>query len=109
MKSFILVLVLLGLVLQGCAQYTLTSATEFYIHNVNGTDHFFFRMASGCSDQSGECGLTTGEAKRIEYLERWLKLSSFCKNGYEIDEKRPILTKGLLADVYLVDYYGRCK
>jgi hypothetical protein len=92
------------LALAGCGSVGGSTETEFMPQR-DGT--FRFRAAA---DANNRLDSPEGEAARLRMLEDWLQLNRRCPRGYTIVDRRAELRgQGMFADIYDVNYVGRCK
>lgn len=90
----------MGLLLSsaGCSSYDRAVGTRFE----PGGDGTFEYEAYGVDSPSAE-------ATRMEWLRQYLGDNGLCPDGYEIIDRRPVVTRtGLLENGYTVYYKGRC-
>lgn len=98
------VLLAMSLALAGCSNVGGGAETEFMPQR-DGT--FRFRATA---DANNRLDSPEGEAARLRMLEDWLQVNRRCPRGYTIVDRRAELRgQGLFADVYDVNYVGRCR
>lgn len=88
----------------GCSTNDRSALTRF-----EPTEHGEFRYVAGAPIDYPE-NSAAAEATRMEWLRAYLDLNDLCARGYEITERKPVLTRqAILGDVHTIYYRGRCR